>query len=89
MAGQRPKRFRRAQVLATLNLLDDEDSGGNDAKDQENASDRELLVSEKERSSEDEIKNAPDLSATSDPTTFPLTFNSDQSLVRSNPSIDS
>ena len=34
------ERVKRAQVLlATLNLLDAEDSGGSDAKDQENASD--------------------------------------------------
>ena len=56
MSGQRPKRFRRAQLLATLNLLHEKDLGGSDAKDQENASDWELSVSEEELSSEDEIK---------------------------------
>ena len=32
---QWPKSCRRAQVLAVLNLLDEEDSGGNDTEDQE------------------------------------------------------
>ena len=61
MSGQRPKRFGRAQVLATLSLLDEEDSGGSGAEDQENTSDWELFVSEKELSSKDEIENAPNL----------------------------
>ena len=40
MSGLWPKWLKKAQVLvATLNLLDAEDSGGSDAKDRENASD--------------------------------------------------
>ena len=53
MSGQRPKRFRRPQVVAMLNMLDEKDSGRNDAKDQENNCGWELSVSEEELSSED------------------------------------
>ena len=35
MSGQGPKRFRRAQVVAMLNMLDEEDSGKGDTEDQE------------------------------------------------------
>ena len=53
MSGQRPKRFRRPQVVAMLNMLDEKDSRRNDAKDQENNCGWELSVSEEELSSED------------------------------------
>ena len=55
-------------------------------KDQENASGRESSVSEEELSSEDEIENAPELSATSDAITLLMTSNSDQSSINSNSS---
>ena len=63
-------------MLATLNLLDEEGSGGSDAKDQTNASDWQLSVSEEELSSEDETENAPDLSATSNAFSHPVMSNS-------------
>ena len=72
------------QKLATLNLLDKEDSGGSDTEHQENAYDWELSVSKEELSSEDEAKNAPDLCSTSDTTTLPARPNSDLSPVSSN-----
>ena len=71
-----------------LNMLDEEDSGRSDAEDQENNCDWELAVSEEELSSEDEVENALNLSATNDAsTTFLVTSNSNQSPVSSNPSI--
>ena len=45
-------------------MLDKEDSGTCDAEDQENNCDWELSVSEEELSSEDEVENAPNFSAT-------------------------
>ena len=36
-----PKRFRRAQVLTRLNLLNEEDSDESDSEDQEDASEEE------------------------------------------------
>ena len=86
MSGQRPKRFRKVQVLATLDLLDEKDLGKSVAEDQENAFDWESSNSKEELSSEDGIENAPYLFATSDATTLPMTSNSDQSPVSSNPS---
>ena len=74
-------------MLTTLNLLNEEDSEGSEAESQKNASDWKLSISEKELSSKDEIENAPDLSGTSDATTLPVTSNSNQSPVSSNPSI--
>ena len=44
MSGRRPKKFRRVLMLATRNLLDEEDSGGSDAVDLENTSDWEFSV---------------------------------------------
>ena len=73
-------------MLAMLNLLDEEDSGGSDAKDRENAFGWELSVSEEELSNEDGIENSPDLFTTSDSATLPATSNSDQSPASSNPS---
>ena len=60
-------------MLAAFNLLNEKDSGGSDAEVQENASDWELSISEKELSTGDEVKNDPDLSATSYITTLPVT----------------
>ena len=77
MFGHRPKRFTIAQVLATLNFLNEEYLGGSEAEDQKNVSDWELTVSEEELSSEDDIENAPDLFATSDATAIPVTSNID------------
>ena len=88
MSGQRSKRFRRAQVLAMLNMLDEEDSGRSDAKNQENNCYWELSVSEEELSSEDEVENVPNLCATNDASTTLLVMsNSDLSAISSNPSI--
>ena len=87
MSGQLPKMFKRAQILATLNLLDEKDSGQSHAKDQENASCTEFSVSKEELRSEDVMKTASDISATSDATTLPVTSNGNQSPVSSNPSI--
>ena len=66
MFGQWPKRFKRVQVVAMLSMLDAEDVGRSDAEDQENKCDLELSVSEEELSREDEVENAPNLSATND-----------------------
>ena len=55
-------------MLATRNLLDEEDSGGSDAVDLENTSDWKFSVSEEELSSDDKIENALHLSATTDST---------------------
>ena len=68
-------------------MLIEEDSEGSYNEDQQNFFDWELSVSEEEVSSEDEIENALDLSATSDATTFPATSISNQYPISSNPSI--
>ena len=65
------------QLLATLNLLDEEDSGRKDPEDQENATGWDLSVLEEKLSSEDATEIAPDLSGTSDAITLSVTFNSD------------
>ena len=84
----RSKKFRRAQVVAMLNILNEEDSGRSEAEGQKNNCDWELPASEEELSSEDEVENAPNLSATNDArTTFLVTSNSHQSLIYSNSSI--
>ena len=49
-----------------LNILDEEDVGRSDTEDQENNCDLELSVSEEELSREDEVENAPNISATND-----------------------
>ena len=69
-------------------MLDEEDLGRSDAKNQEKNCDWELSVLEEELSSEDEVENAPNLSATNDfGNTLLVTSNSNQSPVSSNPSI--
>ena len=75
MFDQWPKRLESAQVLATLNLLDEEDLGGNGAEDNENASDWELSVSEEDLRGKDEKENVPNLFVTSDATNYYSSYN--------------
>ena len=83
MSGQWPKSFIRAQVVAMLNMLNEEDSGRSNDKDQENNCNWEISVLEEELSSEDEVENATNDASI----TLLVTSNSDQSPVSSNPSI--
>ena len=64
MPGQRPQRISRAQALALLTSIAEEDSGESDAsdweEDQHHANDWELSTTDEELSSENENEDIPD-----------------------------
>ena len=64
MPGQRPQRISRAQALALLTSIAEEDSGESDAsdweEDQHHANDWELSTTDEELSSENENEDVPD-----------------------------
>ena len=64
MPGQRPQRISRAQALALLTSIAEEDSGESDAsdweEDQHHANDWELSTTDEELSSENQNEDVPD-----------------------------
>ena len=77
MSSQRPKKVWKSESACRAKFARWENSGGNDAEDQENISNWELSVLKEELSNENDTENAPDLSATSHATILSVTSNSD------------